>query len=120
MIEKHQKSILTCILIVYALIMIVGAIIPNPTNIPVFSGNTKYFHFFGFIILTAMIFKTFELYRFKYKNILSIIAVFGFIILTEILQLFISTRHFSYTDMLIDLSGCIIGWGIYKWIFSKR
>ena len=118
--KKFQKNILTTILIIYALVMIIGAIIPNPSAIPVFSGNTKYFHFLGFIVLTIMVFKTFELYKFKRKSMLSIIMLIVFIILTEVLQLFISTRHFAYTDMLIDFFGCLIGWGIYRWIFFKR
>lgn len=116
----HQKTILTILLIVYVIAMIIGAIIPNPSDIPVYSGNTKYFHFFGFIVLAIMVFKTFELYKFKHKNILSVILLIFFIILTESLQLLISTRHFAYTDMLIDAAGCLIGYGLYKWIFSRK
>jgi VanZ family protein len=121
--KKYQKIGLTCILIVYALIMMIGSIIPNPEVVPVFSGNTKYFHFFGFIVLAAIVFKTFELYKFRYKKTLSSIVLMLFIVLTEVLQLAVSTRHFSYKDMLIDLAGCIIGFLIYKassWIYYKR
>ena len=118
--HKYQKALLTCILIAYTLVMIIGAIIPNPSDVPVFSGNTKYFHFVGFIVLAIMVFKTFELYKIKHENILSIIALIFFIILTEVLQLFVSTRHFAYTDMLIDTCGCLIGYGIYRRIFSKK
>jgi VanZ family protein len=112
--KKYQKTVLTCILIVYAFIMIIGAIIPNPEGVPVFSGNTKIFHFLGFIVLSVIVFKTFELYRFKYKKTLSSIALIIFIILTEVLQLLVHTRHFSYKDMLIDAAGCLIGFVIYK------
>ncbi|MGV8172515.1 MAG: VanZ family protein [Candidatus Woesearchaeota archaeon] len=118
--RKHQKILLTCILVVYALAMIAGAIIPNPSDIPVFSGNTKYFHFFGFIVLSVITLRTFDLYRFKHKYILSILALLFFVFLTEFLQLYVSTRHFAYTDMIIDIGGCIIGWGLYAWIYSKR
>jgi VanZ family protein len=118
--KKYQKTLLTTILIVYALAMILGAIIPNPEDIPVFSGHTKYFHFFGFIILSIMIFRTFQLYDLKRKNYFSIALLALFVVLTEFLQLFISTRHFAFTDMLIDASGCLIGWGLYRWIYSKR
>jgi VanZ family protein len=118
--KQYQKTLLTIILVGYVFLMIIGAIIPNPSNVPVFSGNTKYFHFFGFIVLSIMVFKTFELYRFKYKNTLSIISLMVFIYLTEILQLFIGTRHFAYTDMLIDATGCLVGYGVYRWIFYKQ
>ena len=111
--KKHQKVILTCILVVYAMIMVIGAIIPNPQDVPVFSGNTKYFHFFGFIVLSVIAFKTFELYKFKYKKTLSSIVLIIFIITTEVLQLAVKTRHFSYGDKLIDAAGCVIGFFIY-------
>ena len=111
---------LTLILLVYVMLMIAGAIIPNPSDVPLFSGNTKYFHFLGFIVLAIIVLKTFELYKFKHKYILSGIALAFFIFLTESLQLLVPTRHFLYTDMLIDAAGCIIGWGLYKWIFFKR
>ena len=118
--NKSQKILLTWILVIYAIIMIIGAIIPNPQDVPVFSGHTKYFHFFGFIILTFIMFRTFQLYRIKNKNLWPIILLAVFIFLTEILQLFVSTRHFAFTDMLIDAAGCLIGWGIYRWISYKR
>jgi VanZ family protein len=117
--DKARKTILTVVLVLYVIAMIIGAIIPNPGAIPVFSGNTKYFHFIGFIILAIIILKTLELYKFKHKYILSAIALVFFIYLTESLQLFVPTRHFLYTDMLIDAAGCIIGWGLYKWIFFR-
>lgn len=116
--KKHQKWLLTSLLVVYALIMIIGAIIPNPQDVPVFSGNTKYFHFFGFIILSVIIFRTFQVY--KTNNVWPIFTLAAFIVLTEVLQLFVKTRHFAFTDMLIDAVGCLIGWGLYKWIYSKR
>jgi VanZ family protein len=118
--SKYQKTLLTSILVVYALAMIIGAVIPNPQDVPVFAGNTKYFHFFGFIILSLIMFRTFQLYNIKRKNLWTVIALSVFIFLTEFLQLFVSTRHYSYLDMLIDASGCLIGWGLYKWIYSKR
>jgi len=118
--KKYQKWLLTVILAVYAIIMIVGAIIPSPEDVPVFSGNTTYFHFFGFMILSAMIFRTLQLYGMKHKYIVGAIILAIFIILTEALQLFVSTRQFSAADMVIDAIGCIIGWGLYRWIYSKQ
>jgi VanZ family protein len=115
-----KKLMLTSVLVLYVLAMIIGAIIPNPQDVPVFSGNTKYFHFFGFIILAIITLKTLELYNFKQKYILSAILLVLFIFLTECLQLLVSTRHFRYTDMLIDALGCIIGVGLYRWIFYRR
>jgi len=118
--KKSQKVLLTLILIVYALIMFIGAIIPNPQSVPVFAGHTKYFHFFGFMILSLIMFRTFQLYNIKYKNTWTIVLLAAFIFLTEFVQLFVSTREFAFTDMLIDAAGCLIGWGLYKWIYSKR
>lgn len=118
--KKSQKTVLTLILIVYAIIMMIGAIIPNPQDIPVFAGHTKYFHFFGFILLSLIMFRTIQLYNIKNKNTWTIAILAVFIFLTEFVQLFVSTREFAFTDMLIDAVGCLIGWGIYKWIYSKR
>lgn len=118
--KKHQKIVLTGILVVYALAMIIGAILPNPGDVPVFSGNTTYFHLFGFIVLSVMIFRTLQLYDMKHRYILGIILLATFILLTEVLQLFVSTRSFSIADMIVDALGCTIGWGLYQWIYSKR
>jgi VanZ family protein len=117
---KSQRMLLTLILVVYAIIMIIGATIPSPQDVPVFSGNTKYFHFVGFIILALLTLKTFEVYKFKHMYILSSITLLFFIFLTEFLQLFVSTRHYAYTDMLIDVGGCIIGAGLYLWTYFRR
>jgi VanZ family protein len=117
--KRFQKMVLTCALIVYALVMIVGAIIPNPEDVPLFAGNTKYFHLIGFIILSLMVFRTLQLYKVRRKNTLSIVLLVFFIVLTEVLQLFVSTRHFSLYDMLIDMIGCAVGWGLYKLIYNK-
>jgi VanZ family protein len=117
---KSQKKLLTAVLIVYALVMIVGAIIPNPQDVPVFAGNTKYFHFIGFAVLSLVVFRTFQLYKIKYKNTWSMILLGFFIVLTEVLQLFVSTRHFAFFDMLIDLSGCVIGWALYKLVYKNK
>jgi len=117
---RHQKIVLTILLIAYALVMIIGAIIPNPQDVPVFSGNTKYFHFIGFLVLAMIVLKTFEVYKFKHNYILSMSVLLLFVLLTESLQLLVSTRHYSYIDMLIDIGGCMTGWVIYLWISSKR
>ena len=114
-----NKYLLTVILVIYVALMIFGAIYPHPENIPGLGGNTKYFHFLGFILLMILVLKTFEIYRFKHRYILSVIFVAFFIYLTEFLQLFVSTRHFLYTDMLIDVAGAAIGGGLYKWILYK-
>jgi len=118
--KKSLKILFTVILVLYVILMIVGAIIPNPQDVPVFSGHTKYFHFIGFLVLSIIVFKTLELYKCKHENWIAAIMLAAFIFLTEFLQLFTTTRHFAYTDMLIDLGGCIIGWGLYKWISYKR
>ena len=99
--------------------MIFGATISNPNSIPGFGGNTKIFHFIGFIILAIMVLKTFELYQFKQKYVLGLIFIVVFAYITEWLQLLVPTRHFLYTDMLIDIAGGLIGVAVYRWIFSK-
>lgn len=117
---KHQKIVLTGILVVYALAMVIGAILPNPQDVPVFSGNSTYFHLFGFVVLSVMIFRTLQLYGVRHKYIFGMMLLSVFIILTEALQLLVSTRSFSVADMIVDAVGCLIGWGLYSWIYSKR
>jgi len=117
--EYAQKVLLTIVLVIYIGLMIFGAAYSKPQDIPVFSGHTKYFHFFGFGVLAILVLKAFELYKFKHKLVLSAIVVVLFAIFTEYIQLFTVAREFAYTDMLIDVAGGILGWGLYKWIFSK-
>jgi|GEM_PF-4782899 len=118
--ERSQKIWLTVILIIYIGLMIFGAAYSRPQDIPIFSGHTKYFHFFGFAVLAILILKTLEIYRFKQKILLSAIVVVLFAIFTECMQLYVATREFAYTDMLIDVAGGILGWGLYTWISSRR
>ncbi|MGV8141097.1 MAG: VanZ family protein [Candidatus Woesearchaeota archaeon] len=118
--RRYQKMLLTSLLVVYALIMIIGAIIPNPQAVPVYSGNTAYFHFFGFLVLSVLIFRTVNLYNIKYRTFWSFFLLVLFIMLTEVLQLLVSTRNASFADMLIDIAGCLVGWGLYLWMYSKR
>ena len=118
--KSHQKILFTAVLVCYVLLMIIGAIIPDPQDVPVFAGNTKYFHFFGFILLAIIVYKTLNLYKCKHENLLAVVLLAVFIVLTEVLQLFVSTRHFSFFDMLIDAAGCAVGIGVYKWILYKR
>ena len=117
--KKHQRIILTVGVAAYVILMIVGAVIPNPDSVPVFSGHTKYFHFFGFILLSGLVFRMLELYNVKRKELYSFTSLALFIVLTEFLQLFVITRHPLFTDMIIDGIGCLIGYGVYRIIFRK-
>lgn len=114
-----QKRWLLVIIVLYVCLMIFGAVYPRPQDIPVFSGHTKYFHFFGFAVLAILLLKLFELYKFKHKTLLTAIIIIFFAIFTETMQLIVPNRDFAYTDMLIDTVGGILGWGLYKWIFYK-
>ena len=118
--QKHQKMLLTFMFILLFCTMIFGALTPNPSIIPLFSGNSEYFHFFGFMVLTIMIFKTFELYSIKHEILIPIVTLISFSVLSEVAQIFISTRHFSYKDIIINLSGCLIGYLVYSGIFCTH
>jgi VanZ family protein len=118
--NMNKKHWLTIISILYIIAMIIGAIIPNPSAVPGFSGNTKIFHFIGFFILAIMVLKTIELYKFKHYYILGALCLLMMIYITEWLQTLVPTRHFLYTDMLIDGAGCLLGLGVYRWIFYKQ
>ncbi|MFH1174396.1 MAG: VanZ family protein [archaeon] len=118
--RTQQKLIFTLILSVYVLFMIVGALLPDPSLVPLFSGNTPYFHFFGFVVLAFITFKTVEFYECKHNVMLSASILLFLIVLTEVIQLLVSTRQFSLTDMLVDAGGCIVGGAVYSWMYSKR
>jgi VanZ family protein len=104
-----NKTILTIILILYAALMIVGAVIPNPSSIPLYGDNTKIFHVLGFIVFAFLLFLTFSSYKNKYYYSYAIAVLLVFIYLTELLQLLTKSRHFSVYDMLIDIFGALIG-----------
>jgi VanZ family protein len=121
--KRTLRIILTSVLLIYAFAMVIGAAIPNPSAVPGFSSHSSYFHFFGFMVLSIIAFKTFELYNIGRKSRFPLAAaaiLLFLILLTEFLQLFVATRHFSVMDMLIDVCGCVIGWAVYRWIFYRQ
>jgi len=118
--KRHLKVLLTSIFVVYALIMIIGAIIPYPEDIPIYSGNTGYFHLFGFMVLSVIIFRILDLYEIRYRTFWALFLLALFITLTEVLQLLVSTRNASFVDMFIGIAGGLIGWGLYAWMYSKQ
>ena len=99
--------------------MLFGAVYPHPENIPGFGGNTKYFHVLGFLVLSIIVLKTFDLFKFKHSYMLAILFILIFSILTESLQLLVPTRHFLYTDMLIDIAGAVVGIVAYRLLLHK-
>ena len=95
--------------------------IPDGTA-PSFRGFDKIVHFTQFFIFAIILFMFLQQYIKKHKNIYITGILIGIIILslTEISQLFITTRHFSFYDLLANFLGFTSGVVIHKWIFFKQ
>lgn len=118
-IKSNKRYIVLGLLIIYIALMMIGFLITIPKNFESINQNDKLIHFLEFFVLSILIFKVFQLFRFRHYYILGILFCLMFIVLSEYLQSFIPSRSSSYFDMIADFFGVIIGLGVFKWIFSK-
>jgi VanZ family protein len=115
-----KKIFWTTSLIVYILLILFGALLPNPSSIKMFGSHIQYFHLIGFMILSLILLKTLDVFGFRRIFIITLIFGIAFSYITEILQLLVPTRSFTYADMLTDIVGIVIGMVIYRWTFYRR
>ena len=115
----EKRHALLWILIIYLILMFIGAIITVPSDFKMVSNNDKLFHFFEFFVLAIILFKTLQAYKFKRLYLLGIFLGFVFMFLSELIQGFTPSRSLSYYDFLADAIGFIIGIGVFRWIFYK-
>ena len=114
-----NKKVLLMLTILYACLMLFGAVWPNLGGIQALKDTIKVWHLLGFMVLAILILKTLESYKYRRKYTFSGILCIIFIYFTEWVQTFSPTRHFMYTDMLIDLCGVILGFLFYKFVLYK-
>ncbi|MEM4638008.1 MAG: VanZ family protein [Candidatus Woesearchaeota archaeon] len=114
-----KKEALLILLIFYVLVLMVGFVIVIPKNIGMINNNDKLIHFIEFFILTILVLKTFQAYNIKRFYFYGIIFLVFFVFLSESIQAFLPYRSFSFYDIVADLLGIIIGFGVFKWIFYR-
>lgn len=118
----NKKLWMTVILVVYIIVMIIGAIITTPGDIKAVNNNDKLLHFMEFYVLSIILLKTLQVYDFKHHYIIGVVVALLFIPVSELIQMLTPSRSFSYYDMLADLLGVIAGLvafklGVSKWRF---
>jgi VanZ family protein len=115
----ERKHLVLGLLIIYVVVLFVGAIISIPSNLEIVSKNDKLIHFFEFLILAVLLLKTMQAFNVKHIYLISVVLGLVFMILSESVQTFAPDRVFSYYDLLADVAGFIVGVGVFKWIFFK-
>jgi len=116
--DKVQQKLFLWILIVYVVVLMIGAVITIPKG--VVTGNTdKYMHFLEFFGLSLIIVKTLQVFRAKLPYIMGFVVSCIIGLLSEIVQLATITRTFSVYDLLADLIGIIVGLVFFRLVVSK-
>ncbi|MGV8162107.1 MAG: VanZ family protein [Candidatus Nanoarchaeia archaeon] len=115
-----NKYVLSGALVLYVLILFIGAIISIPADLSIVNNNDKLIHFLEFFILAILLLKTLQAYNLKNIYALSIIIGVVFMVLSEVMQSFIPNRTFSYYDFIADIAGFTCGALIFKWMYFKQ
>ena len=115
----NRKVVLTFILIIYIILLFLGASVIKLGEVSDSPGFDKALHFIGFFILTILLLLTFEHYKLNNKHIAIFLIALGLGIIIEVVQLGIPGREFSLLDLLVDVVGIILAL-VLKWSFSRR
>ena len=113
-----KKIILTIVLVVYLIILFIGAFAVNLGSEGSAPGSDKSLHFIGFFILSLLLIFTFKNYAAKRVYLKSLIIAIIIGIIIEIIQLFIPARSFSLLDLAADAGGIALAM-MLTWSFSK-
>ncbi|UCG77404.1 MAG: VanZ family protein [Nitrospirota bacterium] len=105
MARERNKSVFFRITLLASMVLI-AVIAAADTNMIAPEGHhDKVVHLIAFIYLSFLMDRSFPLTGFNVKKIVSII-IYG--VLIEIMQYFISYRHFELLDIAADLAGVLI------------
>ena len=115
----NKKLVLTVLSVIYLIILFIGAFVVKSESVSKASDFDKVLHFFGFLILVILLLLTFEHYKLGNRYVSVFLIALGVGLLIEAVQLFIPGREFSFSDVLVDVLGIIIG-GFLSWSFSKH
>jgi VanZ family protein len=116
--DNAKKTVFLFILIVYVIILIIGALITIPDNSGA-GNNDKLMHFIEFFGLSLIIVKTLQLYNVKFNYLLTFFISCFLALISEAVQLATINRTFSIYDLLFDIIGIITGLIIFKLVVSK-
>lgn len=109
----QKKYIFTIMLLSYIFLIIFFAVSKSvPT--PPLKNQDKILHFLEFLILAALLYKTFSIYNIKYPKLTAVIIGILFAAVSEIIQIYIPGRSFSSLDFLADIMGITIALVIWK------
>lgn len=114
----NKKRLYIILILAYVAAMFYLALTPAvPGGFP--SYTDKLVHLGEFFVLTLIVLKASEIYRFKnYSLVLAVIVLVA--ILTETAQLFTAYRTFSFLDLIADVIGIMLGFIVKRFIFDKN
>ena len=94
-------------LILYVFAMFILALIPLKSSISILSYNPSMYvlHAFEFFILAVLLFRIFSYIKLEHPYLFTLVFIALFGLLTETVQLLISYRTFSSSDLLADMIG---------------
>jgi len=115
----NKKVIFSVLSAIYVLVLLIGAFSSNVGETLSQPGFDKIVHFFGFFVLSLLLFITLKFYKVKNNYIIAFTASLLIGVFIELVQLLIPNRSFSFLDILADLLGIIIAL-VLVWSFSKR
>ena len=115
----NKKLIFSVLSAVYLIVLLIGAFSSNVGDTLAKPGFDKVVHFFGFFVLSLLLFVTLKFYKVKNTYVIAFAASLLVGIFIEVVQLFIPSRSFSLLDIVADLFGIIVSL-VLTWSFSKR
>jgi VanZ family protein len=116
--KKLKKTIITAALVIYLIILLLGAFVINPVGESSPKGSDKLLHFFGFLVLEVLLLLTFINYKLNHKYLATFLIALGIGLIIEVVQLSIPSRQFSLLDLAADAGGIALAM-VLTWSFSK-
>ena len=116
--KKLKKAVITAALVIYLIILLIGAFFINPAGESSPNGSDKLLHFIGFLILEILLLLTFIYYKLNNKYLATFLIALGIGLISEVVQLAIPGRQFSLLDLAADAGGIALAM-VLTWSFSK-
>ena len=114
----NKKLIISIVLVIYLIILFIGAFAVKFEGESSISGFDKLLHFFGFFILEILLLLAFNYYKIKNKYWASFLIALSIGLFIEVVQLAIPGREFSLLDWAADAGGIFLAM-VLSWSFRS-